>query len=216
MLGSMTPRISSVATQAELRSALGEPGGPAGAMALVGGADGLEVAEVTSLRALFDRLARYLDETGRALIDGGTDSGIMRMIGEARRARGGTFRLIGVVPSGALERTTSTGSPITIESGHSEVLLVPGTRFGDETDWLFGAADHLGGGVAPTLVINGGGLTLDEARLRLEAGRTVVAVAGSGRAADELAADEGLRASGRLRVIPLSADESEIAASLAD
>jgi len=42
----------------------------------------------------------------------------------------------------------------------------------------------------------------------------VVVVAGSGRAADELAGDEGLRASRRLRVVPLTADAATLTAAL--
>ena len=36
-------------------------------------------------------LAAYLEATGTALVDGGTDSGVMRLIGEARADRGGAL-----------------------------------------------------------------------------------------------------------------------------
>src|SRR5262245_12023745 len=183
-------------------------------MALIGGADGLSAPDMRALDALFGRLASHLDARSTALVDGGTDSGIMRLIGQARQRGKASFRLVGVLPPGALHRSTRDGRPISIEPNHPEIILSPGERFGDESAWLFGAADHLAGGVAPTLVVNGGQLTMVEARTRIDAGRPVVVVAGTGRTADELAADPDLRRSGRLRVISLSASTSQLAASL--
>jgi hypothetical protein len=138
----------------------------------------------------------------------------MRLIAEARMALDGTFRLIGVAPALAFSRPTRTGAPIEVARDHELVVLVPGSRFGEETPWLFAAADHLGGGSAKTVIVNGGDLALDEARGRIAAGHDVVAIGGSGRAADALASDARLRASGRLRVIPLTADVAAIAAAL--
>ena len=203
-----------VASMAELVEVLGP--NPAGgrAVVLIGGADFTEADLEAGLRGFFANLAGYLEATGTALVDGGTDSGVMRLIAEARTAIGGTFRLIGVAPALAFSRPTRTGAPIEVARDHSLVVLVPGSRFGEETPWLFAAADHLGGGAAHTVIVNGGDLALDEARVRIAAGHHVVAVEGSGRAADTLASDAGLRASGRLRVIPLTADQAAIAAAL--
>ena len=204
-----------VATQADLIAALGAPAPDRRAVILVGGADHTEPELRAELRALFDTLAAYCERTSTTVLDGGTDSGVMRLIGEARARLGGAFPLVGVSPRGAFERPTRDGEPVELALDHSMVLLVPGSEFGDETAWLFTAADHLAGGSAPTLVVNGGRLTLDEAHLRLDGGHPVIVVEGSGRAADELAADEGLRASGRLRVVPLTVDDAGLEASLA-
>jgi hypothetical protein len=214
MLGSMaSPQIRRVSTLGRLAAVLGPPSA-GGAVALIGGADGLSTPDMRKLEALFARLVGYLDETATALIDGGTDSGIMRLIGRARDRRGATFRLVGVLPRGALNRSTRDGRPISIEQGHPEIILSPGDRFGDESPYLFGAADHLAGGIAPTLVVNGGQLTMREARTRLDAGLPVVVVAGTGRTADELAADPDLRGSAKLRVIPLSATVADLETSI--
>jgi SLOG in TRPM, prokaryote len=214
MLTSMPDSVRAIATLAELIEILGPAPEDGRAVVLVGGADFTEPELVGGLRAFFASLADHLERTGTAVVDGGTDSGVMRLIAEARDAIAGDFPLIGVAPALAFSRPTRTGTPIEVAGGHSVVVLVPGSRFGEETPWLFAAADHLGGGSAPTLIVNGGSLAFDEARQRLIAGHAVIAVAGSGRAADELATDEGLRASGRLRVIPLTADEAAIAAAL--
>jgi hypothetical protein len=210
----MSTRVTQVSTQSELEAALG-PVEPAGrAMILVGGADSMPPEDQRKVEALFGRLVDYLEQTGTDVVDGGTDSGVMHLIGILHEDRRASFRLVGVLPRGALARLTREGARITIAPGHPEILLVPGSEFGEEMDWLFGAADYLSGGAAPTLVINGGTLTLEEAQERLAAGHLVVAVEGSGRAADELAADEGLRASSRLRVIPLTVDAAGLAAAL--
>jgi hypothetical protein len=218
MLRSMPDSARAVASMAELAAALGPRRDGGRAVILIGGADFTDPDRLAELRTFFGELAGHLQRTGTGLVDGGTDSGVMRLIAEARAAIDGTFPLIGVAPALAFTRRTRTGEPIEVARGHSLVLLVPGSQFGEETPWLFAAADHLGGGAAATILVNGGDLALAEARKRLAAGHTVVAVAGSGRAADELAAarmtDGGLRTSGRLRVIPLTADDAALAAAL--
>jgi SLOG in TRPM, prokaryote len=210
----MPDDVRLIATMADLREALGVAASDGRAAILVGGADFTEADRLVELGRFFTTLAAYLERTRTALVDGGTDSGVIRLIGEARAEIGGTFRLIGVAPALAFSRPTRTGEPIEIARDHSQVLLVPGSHFGEETSWLFAAADQLGAGSAPTFVVNGGNLALDEARQRLAAGNVVIAVEGSGRAADELVADEGLLASGRLRVIPLGVDDAGIAAAI--
>lgn len=216
----MTSPVREVTSIADMLAALSSdplPGQPAGAgrsLVLIGGADATAPALVGELRGLFEVIARHCEATGTAVFDGGTDSGVMRLMGEARAAIGGRFRLIGVAPTGALGRPTKGGVPVGPASHHSLILRVPGSNFGDETTWLFAAADHLARGSASTIVVNGGQLTFDEAQQRLAAGHRVVVVAGSGRAADDLATDERLRGSGRLRLIPLTADEAALGAAI--
>jgi hypothetical protein len=210
----MGESVRVVASMAELTEALGPAPDRGRAVILIGGADFTEADLLAGLRTFFAALAEHLERTGTALVDGGTDSGVMRLVAEARRAIGGAFRLIGIAPALAFSRLTRTGAPIEVARDHDLVVLVPGSRFGEETPWLFAAADHLGGGSAPTVIVNGGELALDEARGRIAAGHVVVAVEGSGRAADTLAGDAALRISGRLRVIPLTAEEAAIAAAL--
>ncbi|MEO8273753.1 MAG: hypothetical protein ABI620_06780 [Chloroflexota bacterium] len=235
----MTEIVRDVASETDLVDALGPAPVGGKALILIGGADGTEPERAAALLGFFSGVARYCDRTGTAVVDGGTDSGVMRLMGEARaaaaRARtaaddaraaaagratlqtgAGAFRLIGVAPAGAFERPSKSGDAITLARHHSLILRVPGAWFGDETRWLFAAADHLGGGSAATIVVNGGALTLDEAHQRLASGHTVIAVEGSGRAADALAGDAALRSSGRLRVMPLTADAETLAEALAE
>lgn len=220
MLERMPSPLRAVDSEADLDAvvaALAPAGEGSGrALILVGGATFADAdpARTASIRSFLDALAAACEQTGTTIVDGGTDAGVMRWIAEARAAIDGTFPLVGVAPRGAFERSTRTGEPIVPAPGHSLVLLAPGSRFGDETTWLFATADRLGSGSAPAVVVNGGRLALHESRERLATGHAVIAVDGSGRAADELAADEGLRASGRLRVVPLASDAASLAAVL--
>jgi hypothetical protein len=216
----MASPLRTVDSEADLEAVLGASAaagqGSGRALILIGGAtfadDDPELS--AGIRSFLAALAAACERTGTAVVDGGTDAGVMRWFAEARAAIEGTFLLVGVAPRGAFERSTRTGEPITPADGHSMIVVVPGSRFGDETAWLFATADRLGGGTAPSIVVNGGRLALAEAGQRLDAGHAVIAVAGSGRAADELAGDERLHASGRLRVTHVSADEAALAAIL--
>jgi predicted Rossmann-fold nucleotide-binding protein len=197
-----------------------------GAIALVGGADALGDEDRVVLVGFFDRLAAALQAAGLAVVDGGTDSGVMRLIADAGERAATTMPVVGVLPRGVLSRPTRAGAPIAVAPRHDPVLLVPGDTFGDETSWLFRAADHLNHGPATTIVVNGGQLTLDEAVRRLASGHRVIVVAGSGRAADVLAGaprkDHGLRppamsvlASPNLDLLALGSSVDAISAAIA-
>jgi hypothetical protein len=213
-------RVSTVSTDAELVEALASAPAPAGAMALVGGADDASPEDLARLERFFVSLVEFVERAGWSIVDGGTNSGIMRLVGQvrARRRPAATFRLVGVLPGGALERRTRSGRRIQLANHHPELILVPGAAFGDESRWLFAAADHLAGRPAPTLVVNGGRLTLEEAEERLDGpGQIVVVLGDSGRTADMLAEDSRysrLRRSGRLRVLSAEASVFSIGAAL--
>src|SRR5215208_6911025 len=76
-----------------------------------------------------------------------------------------------------------------LEPNHSHFVLVPGTVWGDETPWLAAVATTLAGTQeSATLLLNGGEISWADVEASVAAGRPVVAVAGSGRTADALAA----------------------------
>jgi hypothetical protein len=153
-------------------------------LAVVGGADGLAPGEVEDLEHLFTNvLAPLAAGIGAVPVDGGTDSGVMRAMGRARARTGGSFPLVGVVPE-ALAHD--------LEPNHSHLVLVPGSNWGDGAPWLAGVATALAGGHASaTLLVNGGEVSWSDAEASVAAGRPVVVLAGSGRAADALAAAVG-------------------------
>jgi hypothetical protein len=166
---------------------------PRPVLVLVGGADGLTDAQLTRLRPLFEEgLAPLADALGACVIDGGTDAGVMALIGQARAKLGASFPLIGVTAMGTVKPDDSAvgrDAGSSLEPNHTYLVLVPGANFGDESPYLVEVASWVAGDApSVTVVVNGGKVTVDDIEQSLAAGRPVLVVAGSGRTADALAA----------------------------
>lgn len=166
-------------------------GPPRPALVLIGGAGGLDDDAARKLEVLFaEVLVPVISRVRAVAIDGGTDSGVMQLLGRARA--GAEFPLVGVAAQGTV---VLPGTPpgredaAPLEPHHSHVLLVPGSDWGDESAWLARVATILAG-PAPsvTILINGGEITFVDARHSLAAGRPVLVVGGTGRTADRIAA----------------------------
>ena len=162
-------------------------------LSCVGGAAGIADQDLATLAELLRaRLIPAIDGSAVTIVDGGTDAGIMRLIGQARAATGGSFQLIGVAAEGTVHPPESPQpSPddaVEIEPNHTHIVLVPGESWGDETPWLSAVTGAIAAGMpSATLVINGGSITFNDARASLDAQRPLIVLAGSGRAADEIA-----------------------------
>jgi SLOG in TRPM, prokaryote/Protein of unknown function (DUF4231) len=225
-------RVIRLAEPTEVPSRLTELtlGGPRPVVVLVGGADGLDDAQLAGLRPLLEEgLAPLADALGACVIDGGTDTGVMGLVGQARAKLGASFPLVGVSASGTVAEAGSTASPDdapSLEPNHTHVVLVPGSRWGEESPWLAEIASELAGDApSVTVVINGGEVTFDDAARSVEAGRPVLVVAGSGRTADIMAAalqDNSqdkraaeLAASGLLQAVDLGAGPHALARAVA-
>jgi hypothetical protein len=158
-----------------------------------GGAKGLDDSRKARLAELFtDAIAPAAVDVGALVIDGGTQSGVMAMMGEALARDGQGCELLGVAPAG---KVTYPGdpSPANIENGtplepnHSHFVLVEGDEWGSETDMMFKLAGALNVPVATTL-INGGSIAGSEALQSVRNGWQLFVIEGSGRFADELSA----------------------------
>jgi hypothetical protein len=179
----------------ELPTALAALGlqAPRPVVVLVGGAGGLDRADLGRLRPLFESgLIPAVTRLGAAAIDGGTWSGVMRLFGEARSGAGADFSLIGVAAAGTV--TLPGGQPphddaAPLDPNHSHFVLVPGEEWGAEADWIAQVATSLADDEpSVTVVVNGGEIAYSDVERSLDAGRPVLTVAGSGRTADQLAA----------------------------
>ncbi|NJP08190.1 MAG: hypothetical protein HC866_00885 [Leptolyngbyaceae cyanobacterium RU_5_1] len=194
---------------------------PCPVIVVIGGAKGLQRYHIDKLRSLLVNVIAPVAETLNAVvIDGGTDTGIMRMMGTARQETRSTFPLIGVLPIGvatlpAAPPPSPAAAPL--EPHHTHFILTPGYQWGDESPWIAAIASILSKG-APTVtvLINGGEVTWQDASESVRVGRPIVAVEDSGRAADALVSalngqvtDEratGILASGLLKVASLGSD----------
>lgn len=169
-----------------------------------------------------DGLARFLDEQRVSLIDGGTTSGVMGLMGLARHQRGYTFPLIGVVPEAVVYYPghDNPNKIADLDAYHSHFVLTGGAEFGTESEMIINLAHALSGeGACKTLgvIINGGEIVRKEAhRVTTQSPRIpLLVLEGSGRFADELAAayragksdDPIIRdvlVAGTLHVVPVS------------
>lgn len=201
-------------------------------LVVVGGASGITSDRLERLRSLFDQvLAPLVQRLGVSVVDGGTDAGVMKLIGQARSASGSSFSLIGVAAAGTVIMPNSDAPPppdgAPLEPNHTHFLFVPGALWGDEAPWIAKVATTLAVGVpSATILINGGGIAWQDVHNSVRANRPVVVIAGSGRTADDLAAAirgekvseraEELVSSGLLQAVDLSDGLHKIDQVLAD
>lgn len=160
---------------------------------VVGGAGGLDAAELDRLRPLFERaIVPAAEWHGAFVVDGGTDSGVMRLLGRSRVSQDATFPLVGVAARGTVSYP-GAGQPredaAPLDPCHSHFVLVPGSDWGAESPWIAEVGTELAGRLpSVTVLVNGGEIAYGDVGHSLAANRPVLAVAGSGRTADELAA----------------------------
>ena len=203
----------------DLSTAMGELDlhSPRPILVILGGASKISEADLRRLRSLFVQvLAPLAEKLGASVVDGGTDCGVMQMMGQARAQIAATFSLIGVTPVGkvALPEQIPSEEVTPLEPHHSHFVLIPGSNWGDESPWLANVASVLANGAPSiTVLVNGGEISKKDVSENIKVNRPVVAVAGSGRLADTLAAtlrgeetDEQMRelvASGLVQAIDL-------------
>jgi hypothetical protein len=158
----------------------------------IGGASLISEADFARLRRLFTEvLAPLAKNLGCYVVDGGTDAGVMKLMGNARYENGSAFPLVGVSPVGLVQlpdavKPSPESTPL--EPHHTHFFLVTGNNWGDESPWLANIASLLAGEhPSVTVLINGGAIALVDAKESTKVDRPIVAIAGSGRLADEIA-----------------------------
>jgi hypothetical protein len=185
-----------VAAVAELPTALDRLGLSRGrpVLALVGGAAGMNETHLERVDEVFRSAVIPVVESCRgALVDGGTDAGIMRVIGRARSSSGAGFPLVGVAADGTVAAPGAAqpdgDDTAPLEPHHTHIILVPGSSWGDESPWLAAVASAIAGEEgSATLVVNGGEITYADVDRSLACRRPVLVLAGTGRTADAVAA----------------------------
>ena len=189
------PTIVAIASESDIQEALSttEIRTSHAVLVCVGGAAGVTEDEMATLADLLTaHLIPLVDRMSVTIVDGGTDSGVKRLIGQARAATNSSFQLVGVAAAGTVRVPDAPGphskDAAEIEPNHTHIVLVPGDSWGDETPWLSAVAATIAADMpSATVVINGGAITLDDALASLHTQRPVIVLAGSGRAADEIA-----------------------------
>lgn len=166
---------------------------PSPVIVLIGGAGKLADADATAAAATVEQaVVPVATERDAAIVDGGTDAGIMRYAGQARTKLRSPVPLVGVAAVGTVSFPGNEGTredPAPLQSDHSHFVLVPGTEWGAESPWLPRVASAIAEKQKPivTVLINGGAVSANDVRESLKAGSPVVIVRGTGRLADQLA-----------------------------
>ncbi len=193
MSGMTVPPVARVAAPGDVPATLEALGVATGrpVLVVVGGAGGMSPEHMTALAGAVGQVIQALGDWGAAVVDGGTDSGVMRVIGHAHDTAGASFPLVGVAAMGTaiLPGTRPAPGAAPLDPHHTQVILVPGDTWGDESPWLSRVAAAIADGwPSATLVVNGGEITYRDIEHSLEARRPVIVVAGTGRTADAIAA----------------------------
>jgi hypothetical protein len=200
----------------ELLQAL-EMAPPRPVLLVVGGADKLDPEVARKVEVLIERaVVPAAEEVGAAVLDGGTQSGVMAAVGEAVAAAGHSVDLIGVAPAG---RVTYPGDKraepgrTQLEPHHSHFVLASSDEWGGETDLLLDLLDSLRGPrPAAVLVAGGGAVTRDELIGAARRGIPIVVLGGSAGAAAELgiAATDGARKGSSHAVLEQVAQQTDV------
>ena len=161
-------------------------------LVVIGGASLISDEDLLRLQRLFSEvLAPLAQELDLIVADGGTDAGVMRLMGQGREEISGTFPLVGVSPVGLVklpDAETSSTELTDLEPHHTHFFLVPGDQWGDESRWLAEIASQMAGDYSSlTILINGGSIALVDAMENLRVHRPLLVIEGSGRLADEIA-----------------------------
>ncbi|HTE89769.1 MAG TPA: hypothetical protein VK639_12480, partial [Terriglobales bacterium] len=165
---------------------------PKNLILLIGGADKLDEKLTSRLTQLFSRgIARAAADAEALIIDGGTQAGVMQIMGQSIADRGRKSSLLGVAPAGTV---TYPGGPTIagtdsapLDPNHSHFILADGKEWGSETEMLFEVAAAFDVPVLAILV-NGGGIAKDELLQSVRRSWPVIVIKGSGRLADQVAA----------------------------
>jgi hypothetical protein len=113
---------------------------PKPVLVLAGGAGGMSENDLEKLSQFFRKvLVPVIEKTGAVLLDGGTDSGVMQLLGQARNECAATFPALGVTPACFAKipgQNSFTSRAKALEPHHTHFALVPGKEWGDEITWM--------------------------------------------------------------------------------
>ena len=156
-----------------------------GLLLLFGGAGFMSEEMFNRLSNLFHTLAETLVNLNITVMDGGTDSGVMALMGKSLFTKA---PYIGVLPAKA---EIEPGGPLAeeiLEPHHSHFILVESDQWGSEIEIMNDLAVHLSKNrPSLALLVNGGAIALKDIECSIKHGQQVIIIKGSGRLADEIA-----------------------------
>ena len=127
--------------------------------------------------------------TAAVVVDGGTDAGVMRVVGQARAAGPSAIQaLVGVAPRSKVTLPGENRGGVAVEPHHTQAVLTPGAEFGAERETLFDITAALAGSHNIAVVLAGGGPEArNEALEAVGRGWPLLVLARTGGTADAVA-----------------------------
>jgi hypothetical protein len=153
------------------------------------------------LQQLFGRgIVRAATEIGAGFISGGTDSGVMALLGKSIAEYHCQSSLIGIAPADLItyptkdiseESTLSAKDRIPLEPHHTHFVLVETNQWGGETETIYNLVSACRQQTENlpvfTVLVNGGEISRQEVLQSVRLGIPLIVIEGSGRLADEIA-----------------------------
>jgi len=168
---------------------------PAPVVLISGGADTFDPAIAPKLTQLIGRgLLRAGRASGAVIIDGGTDVGVMGLIGRAAGVMAKPTPLIGVAPEALIQSpdispVEADGGRVALAPNHTHFVLTQGEVWGAETPVIFDLAQAIAGKLPVIVIMIGGGqVALSEILHAVRRHWRILIIQGSKGAADELLA----------------------------
>ncbi|HEX3317548.1 MAG TPA: DUF4231 domain-containing protein [Solirubrobacteraceae bacterium] len=175
-----------------------------------GGADDLRGERMAVAEGLLGpAVTSAAERTGAAVVDGGTASGVMALMGAARWDRPDAVPiLLGVAPSGMVTYPgADTGDRPSLEPHHTHFVLAESNEWGGETRLMMEVSEALADSAPVVVVIAGGGAVAGAEALEAAArGWPLFVIEGTGGTADEIAAALPTRRARRRRADALLGD----------
>lgn len=164
---------------------------------ITGGASDMAAEDIERTREIMEQgIAAFAQKHGITVIDGGTEAGVMQMIGEARKKNGYTFPLIGCAPVGRVSfpgwnEDTDDDETAELQVGHSHFVLVNSDEWGGESQMIVNLTRAIASRSRPMIgvLINGGMISTQDVFLATTQGDDripILVLDGSGRAADNI------------------------------
>ena len=176
---------------------------------IFGGASGnLDTSDtsITILHQILDDVLQYAADNDAIIIDGGTKSGIMEIVGQraSKIEQSKKPIILGVAPAGLISLFNSTkqednyknegdndreNDKVLLDPNHSHFVLVEGDKWGDETIKLFEIASSLSTSDIPivALLAGGGRISKKEILFCINQNWPVIVIEKTGYLADEIA-----------------------------
>ena len=185
-----------------LVQALGIPQ-PGSLIMIAGGAAQMNEGDRANLVRLFSAGIAYIAATHHALvIDGGTLSGVMELMGQGVARQPQRPALLGISPSENIMYPGKTPSQASqeltpLDPNHSHFVLVDSDQWGGETETMYKLAEVYSQSCpSVAILVNGGAIARNEALYNVRQSRPIIVIKGSGRLADQIV--EALHASSSL------------------